>query len=53
MKKITKKIFFNNIGLTCNFAELIYQGGLIAIHKLYTIKFVLFCMDLPGKCGVN
>jgi len=30
LKKIIKKIFFNNIGLTCNFAELI--DILIAIN---------------------
>ena len=30
MKKITRKIFFNNIGLTCNFAELIMLPSSIA-----------------------
>jgi hypothetical protein len=41
LKKIMKEIFFNNIGLTCNFAELINhetqarRGGQVAKEADY------------------
>ena len=34
MKKIIKEIFFNNIGLTCNFAELIRMKFAVT-HRLF------------------
>jgi len=40
LKKIIKEIFFNNIGLTCNFAELIMSFYPIRQH--YTNYFVPF-----------
>jgi len=33
LKKIIKEIFFNNIGLTCNFAELIKNNSLGAAYS--------------------
>jgi len=32
LKKITKKIFFNNIGLTCNFAKVLSQNNALRRH---------------------
>jgi len=42
LKKIIKEIFFNNIGLTCNFAELIYE-------KVFSLQPDDYTIMLPDK----
>jgi len=42
LKKIIKEIFFNNIGLTCNFAELIYIP--------YSSFAVMLCLMVSSGC---
>jgi hypothetical protein len=61
LKKIIKEIFFNNIGLTCNFAELIIIHAtseapaiIAAIHPTFNAKNRRRNLDAralsPGHC---